>query len=286
MKERAKLQTSQTRKPIKLMTICIYLLISFGAIIMLIPFIWMLSTALKTQSEAIQVPPIWIPKIWHFENFISAWQAAPFATYMFNSLFVTVATTALQLLTSILAAFSFAKLNFKGKNLLFVILLATMMVPGEMLIIPNYVTLSKMGLINTYGALIIPWIASFFSVFALRQSFMSVPNSVYYSAKIDGASDWRFLWRILVPMSKSSIVAITMLQVIGSWNSFMWPLIVTNSDSLRTLPVGLQAFMTESGIQYPQLMAATTFVILPMAILYLFLQKYIIAGISRSGLKG
>ncbi|MCV3296196.1 MAG: carbohydrate ABC transporter permease [Oenococcus sp.] len=276
----------KTKKKIDIITVLVYLLVIAGAIVMVIPFIWMLSTAVKTQSESIEVPPIWIPKVFHFENFVSAWQAAPFATYMMNSVFVTVATTALQLFTSILAAFGFAKLNFKGKNLLFILLLATMMVPGEMLIIPNYVTLAKVGLINTYGALIIPWIASFFSVFALRQSFQSVPDSVYYSAKIDGSSDWRFLWRILVPMSRSSIVAVTMLQVIGSWNSFMWPLIVTNSDSLRTLPVGLQSFMTESGIQYPQLMAATTFVILPMAVLYLFLQKYIIAGISRSGLKG
>lgn len=276
----------KTKKKIDIITVLVYLLVIAGAIVMVIPFIWMLSTAVKTQSESIEVPPIWIPKVFHFENFVSAWQAAPFATYMMNSVFVTVATTALQLFTSILAAFGFAKLNFKGKHLLFILLLATMMVPGEMLIIPNYVTLAKVGLINTYGALIIPWIASFFSVFALRQSFQSVPDSVYYSAKIDGSSDWRFLWRILVPMSRSSIVAVTMLQVIGSWNSFMWPLIVTNSDSLRTLPVGLQSFMTESGIQYPQLMAATTFVILPMAVLYLFLQKYIIAGISRSGLKG
>lgn len=264
----------------------VYLIILAGAVIMLVPFLWMLSTAFKTQAESIRIPPIWIPRVFHFENFISAWQAAPFAIYMINSLFVTFATTALQLFTSILAAFGFSKLRFKGKNLIFVILLATMMVPGEMLIIPNYVTLSKFHMINTYWALIIPWIASFFSVFALRQSFMSVPDTIYYSAKIDGSSDWRFLWHILVPMSRSSIVAITMLQVIGSWNSFMWPLIVTNSDSLRTLPVGLQAFMTESGIEYPQLMAATTFVILPMALLYLFLQKYIIAGISRSGLKG
>lgn len=280
-------QTSlMAKKTFNITTILTYLIVIIGAIAMVIPFLWMLSTAVKTQAEAIQVPPIWLPKVFRFENFVSAWQAAPFATYLMNSIFVTIATTALQLFTSIMAAFGFSKLNFKGKNVLFVILLATMMVPGEMLIIPNYVTLSKVGLINTYGALIIPWIASFFSVFALRQSFQSVPDSVYYSAKIDGSSDWRFLWRILVPMSRSSIVAVTMLQVIGSWNSFMWPLIVTNSDKLRTLPVGLQAFMTESGIQYPQLMAATTFVILPMAVLYLFLQKYIIAGISRSGLKG
>ncbi|MDR2661226.1 MAG: carbohydrate ABC transporter permease [Lactobacillaceae bacterium] len=274
------------KRSIKLSTIFSYIIIILGAITMLIPFIWMIDTSLKTQSEAIKTPPIWIPEQLRFDSYINAWKAAPFATYLVNSVFVTLTTTALQLLTSIMAAFGFAKLRFKGKGLLFGILLATMMVPGEMLIIPNFVTLSKFHLINTYGALIIPWIASFFSVFALRQAFLSVPNTIYYSSKIDGASDWRFLWKVLVPMSKSSIVAITMLQVIGSWNSFMWPLIVINDDKLRTLPVGLQAFMTETGIQYPELMAATAFVIAPMAILYLFLQKYIIAGVSRSGLKG
>ena len=185
-----------------------------------------------------------------------------------------------------MAAFAFAKMNFFGKKTLFTILLATMMVPGEMLIIPNFVTLSQMHLVNTYGALIIPWLASFFAVFTLRQSFASVPDQLYYAAKLDGASDWKFLWQILVPNAKSSITAIGLLQIIGSWNSFMWPLIVTNTDKMRTLPVGLQAFSSDSGVNYPELMAASTFVILPMVILYLFLNKYVVAGISGGGIKG
>ena len=147
-------------------------------------------------------------------------------------------------------------------------------------------TLSHLGQIDHYSTLILPWLASFFTVFTLRQTFQSTPNQIYYAAKIDGASDWKYLWQVLVPMSESTTTAVTVLQVIGSWNAFMWPLIVTNSDKMRTLPVGLQAFTTDAGTQYQLLMAASTFVIIPMVVLYIFLQKYIIAGISKAGLKG
>jgi hypothetical protein len=162
-----------------------------------------------------------------------------------------------------------------------------MMVPGELMTIPNFVTLSSWKLVNTYWALIIPWFASVFSVFTLKQNIQTIPDELYYAAKTDGASDWQFLWEMVVPLSKSSIIAVMILKVIGSWNSFLWPMIVTNSaPDLRTLPVGLQAFTTEAGTQFELLMAASTLVILPMVIIYLLLQKYIIQGISRSGLKG
>ncbi|MDR3190273.1 MAG: carbohydrate ABC transporter permease [Lactobacillaceae bacterium] len=263
-----------------------YILLIIGAITMLLPFFWMLSTAFKSGFEAIQTPPAWLPKKLLWTNWVNAWNAAPFAQYLINSVVVSVLTTLGQIITSIMAAFAFAKMNFRGKNVLFMVLLATMMVPGEMLIIPNFVTLSQMSLVNTYGALIIPWLASFFAVFTLRQSFAQVPDQLYYAAKLDGASDWRFLWQILVPNAKSAITAIGLLQIIGSWNSFMWPLIVTNSEKMRTLPVGLQAFSTDTSIKYPELMAASTFVILPMVILYILLNKYVVAGISNGGLKG
>ncbi|MFD1429690.1 MULTISPECIES: carbohydrate ABC transporter permease [Lacticaseibacillus] len=270
----------------KLSKVIIYVLLSVGAITMLVPFIWMVSTSLKTGPETIKVPPIWIPKVLQWGNYIKAWNAAPFAQYFINSVVVTVVTTVGQLFTSILAAFAFSRLQFYGKNLLFMIFLGTMMIPGEMLIIPNFVTLSKLGMIDHYAALIVPWLASFFTVFTLRQTFQATPDQIYYAAKIDGASDWKYLWTVLVPMSKSTITAVTVLAVIGSWNSFMWPLIATNSENMRTLPVGLQAFTTDSGTTYELLMAASTFVIIPMVILYMFLQKYIIAGISKAGLKG
>ncbi|MCT0957221.1 carbohydrate ABC transporter permease [Weissella cibaria] len=266
--------------------ILVYILLVLGALTMLLPFFWMVSTAFKTGFEVLQTPPTWLPKHFQWGNWVRAWQAAPFATYLINSVVVSLATTLGQLVTSILAAFAFAKLNFSGKKVLFTILLATMMVPGEMLIIPNFVTLSELHLVNTYGALIVPWLASFFAVFTLRQSFASVPDQLYYAARLDGASDWQFLWLILVPNAKSTITAIGLLQIIGSWNSFMWPLIVTNTEKMRTLPVGLQAFSSDSGVQYPELMAASTFVILPMVVMYLLLNKYVVAGISNTGIKG
>lgn len=264
----------------------LYILLALGAITMLIPFIWMLSTSIKSAGETMQMPPVWIPDDPQFSNYLEAWNAAPFARYFLNSVIVTVLSTAGELITTILAAFAFAKMEFYGKNIVFTILIATMMVPGELLIIPNFVTLSNFNLINTYAALIVPWLASIFSVFALRQTFQSVPNELYYAAKVDGSSDFRFLWSVMVPMAKSSIVAIAILKIIGSWNSFMWPLIVTNDTELRTLPVGLQAFTTEAGTRFELLMAASTIVIIPMVIIYIILQKQIIAGISKSGLKG
>ncbi|WP_277630854.1 carbohydrate ABC transporter permease [Atopococcus tabaci] len=253
---------------------------------MLIPFFWMVSTSLKTPGETVAMPPVWIPSEWKFENYAQALAAAPFGRYFWNSILVTSLSTIGELLTTIMAAFAFAKLQFYGKNVLFVILIGTMMVPGELLIIPNFVTLSNMGLINTYAALIVPYLASVFSVFMLKQNFETIPNELHYAAKVDGCGDFRFLWTVMVPLAKSSVVAVTILKIIGSWNAFMWPLIVTNDQMLRTLPVGLQAFTTEAGTQYELLMAASTIVVLPMIVLYLFLQKYIIMGISRSGLKG
>lgn len=264
----------------------IYVLLVLGGLMMLLPFFWMVSTAFKTGFEAMQTPPTWFPKHLLWRNWVQTWHAAPFAQYLLNSVIISVATTFGQVITSIMAAFAFAKLKFFGKRILSWLLLATMMVPGEMLIIPNFVTLSQWHLVNTYGALIIPWLASFFAVFALRQSFAQVPDQLYAAAKLDGASDWRFLWQILVPNAKSSIMAVALLQVIGSWNSFMWPLIVTNSETMRTLPVGLQAFSTDAGMNYPELMAAATFVILPMVILYLALHKYIVHGMRIGGMKG
>lgn len=263
-----------------------YALLTVGAIIMLLPFLWMILTSLKTPAEALAIPPDWLPRRLQWTNFLEAWHAAPFVRYLLNSVLVTATTTAGQLFTSILAAFAFTHLRFYGQRTIFAILIAMMMVPGELLLIPNFVTLAQFRWIDTYAALIVPWLASIFTMFALRQAFLSQPRSTYYAAKMDGASDWQYLWHILVPANRTTLTAVSLLQVIGTWNSFMWPLIVTNSDHLRTLPVGLTAFTAETGTNYPLLMAATIFVILPLLILYLLLQKTIIAGITRANLKG
>lgn len=264
----------------------IYILLIIGALFILIPFIWMISTSLKPSNEVLIMPPKIIPSKFMWENYKIAWQAAPFKTYFRNSIIVTVSVTIGELITTILAAFAFSRLEFKGRNMIFTLLVATMMVPGEVLIIPNFVTLSKLGWIDTYKALIIPWCASIYAIYLLRQHFMSIPEELYNAARIDGCTDFKFLWAIMVPLAKPAIVTLVILKVIGSWNSFFWPLIVTNSQGMRTLPLALSAFTNEFGTDYNILMAATNIMVLPVMIFYIILQKHIIAGVSKQGIKG
>lgn len=274
------------RKKNKILNIVVYVLLALGAITMLLPFFWMISTSLKTPGQAVAMPPVWIPSVFQWENYDKALAAAPFGQYFINSIIITTISTLGELLTTILAAYAFARLQFYGKNMLFIVLISTMMVPGELLTIPNFVTLSDWGLINSYASLFLPFLASIFSIYILKEAFEAVPDELYYAAKVDGCSDWRYLWTVMVPNAKSSIVSIAILGIIGSWNSFMWPLIVTTEQRMRTLPVGLQAFTTEAGTQFELLMAASTIVVVPMIIVYIFLQKYIIQGLASGGSKG
>ncbi|QTD41027.1 carbohydrate ABC transporter permease [Sporosarcina sp. Te-1] len=264
----------------------IYVALGIGALLMLLPFIWMLLTSLKSGNEVMIMPPVWWPDEFKWGNYKTAWDMAPFGRYLLNSLVVMILSTLGELLTTILAAYAFSKLHFWGRDIVFALLLGTMMVPGEVLLIPNFVFLSNLGWIDRYEALIIPWTASVFAIFLLRQFFLSVPKDLGYAAKIDGCSDFRFLWTIMVPLAKPALFTIALLKAIGSWNAFLWPLIVTSSKEMRTLPVGLTSFSTEAGTIYELLMAASTMIILPMILLYFILQKYIIQGISKAGLKG
>ncbi len=221
-----------------------------------------------------------------FQNYVNAWETGKyFGNYYFNTVLVATVTTVLDILFAAMAAFAFSKLNFFGKNFLFSLFLATMMVPGEVLLVPNYITLSKFGWIDTYYALIVPWTVSVFVIFLMRQHFMSIPNELYDAGRIDGISKWGFLWKIIIPLSKPVIITGALLKFVGSWNSFLWVLIVTKSPEVRTLPVGLSNFNSDVGTLYNQLMAASTFSMLPIVILFLFVQKYFIQGISRTGLK-
>lgn len=211
---------------------------------------------------------------------------APFGRYFLNSLIVMFGSVVCTTLTTILGAFAFSRLKFPGKEILFSILLSLMMIPFEMLIITNYTTIVKMHLFNTLPALILPFVSSIFYTYILRNFFDTVPESLYYSARIDGASNWKYLWRIMVPMAKPSLFTIILLNALSSWNSFMWPLYITSDYHSRTLPYGLQVFTTEAG-SFPELMmAASTVIVLPMIILFIVARKYIISGVSRGGLKG
>jgi multiple sugar transport system permease protein len=263
-----------------------YIVLIIGAIITIVPFLWMLSTSLKTPEEVYIIPPKLIPSSIMLKNYKEVLKRIPFTIYFMNSVVVSISVTVLTLITSILSAFAFSKLKFWGRDVIFSMLLATMMVPGEVLVIPNYVTLSRLGWINTRLALVIPWIVSVFAIFLLRQFFLGIPDELYYAAKVDGCSDFRYLWCIMVPLAKPALITIAMLKMIYSWNEFLWPLIVTNTPEMRTLPVGLAVFTTEAGSHYHLLMAAATMIILPMIILYIVLQKYIIEGVATSGIKG
>ncbi len=263
-----------------------YIVLVFGALIMVLPFFWMLISSLKTAAEVNTTPPTFWPETPVFENYVYAFSKAPFLTYFRNSLIVTVCCVACTMFTTILAAFAFSRLKFPGRDLLFSLLLSMMMIPFEMLIITNYETIAKIHLLDTLPALIIPFCTSIFYTYILRNFFLAIPDSLYYSARVDGASNWRYLWRIMVPMAKPALVTIGLLNAIACWNSFLWTVIVTDSTEVRTLPFGLYAFMTSSGIRYERLMAAATIVIIPMILLFIFCRKSIVTGVSRGGLKG
>lgn len=263
-----------------------YLILAVGALTMIFPFFWMLVSSLKTAAEVNTTPPTFLPAAPTFENYVYAFSKAPFAQYFLNSLLVTVVCVALTLFTTILAAFAFSRLKFPGRDLLFSIMLSLMMIPYEMLIITNYQTIVHMKLTDNLWALIVPFTASIFYTYILRNFFLSIPDGLYYSARVDGASNWTYLWRVMVPIAKPALATIALLNAITCWNSFLWTVLVTNSTEVRTLPFGLYAFMTSSGIRYERLMAAATIVVIPMIILFIFFRKSIVTGVSRGGLKG
>lgn len=265
--------------------IFLYFILTCGALLMFFPFFWMIMGAFKTPAEVIQFPPKVFPSHFSFINFKKAFAMAPFGRYFFNSVIVMFLSVLTTTGTSILGAFAFSRLNFKGKEIIFSILLSLMMIPFEMLIITNYTTIVKLHLFNTIPALVLPFVASIFYTYILRNFFDTVPDSLYYSARIDGASNWTYLWRILVPMAKPSLFTIILLNALSSWNSFIWPLYITADLRSRTLPYGLQVFTNEGGSFQELLMAASSVIILPMIVLFIIARKYIISGVSRGGIK-
>jgi len=268
-------------------TVLKHIVLSAVAVVIAFPFYWMLSTAFKSFFEATQFPPTLFPVEFHIENFATAWGDAPWTGFFRNTFIIGIAVTAGELTTSILAAYAFARLNFKGKNVLFFILLATYMIPGEATLIPNFVLVTKvLHLSDTLQVQIIPFLASVFSVFLLRQHFRSIPNELADAAKVDGAGHLRFLWTIVLPLSIPVLVTVTLITGLGVYDAFQWPLLVTNSDAVRPVQVGMAQFRTEFGAQYHLEMAAATFVIAPVVLIFLFAQRYLIQGVARTGIRG
>jgi multiple sugar transport system permease protein len=248
----------------------------------------MVSTSFKTQTEISENPTAFFPETFYVNNYIEAWKAgsqAGFGRYFLNTVFVAVTTTFGQLFLSSLAAYAFAFFRFPYKDKIFLLLLGTMMIPQQALLVPDYIILNKLGWIDTYLALIIPWMCSAFSIFLMRQFFRGIPKELFEAAKIDGSSTLGFYFRILLPLSIPVMLTSGMFTFLGSWNSFIWPLIVTNSDKLRVIQVGLSSFAQAEGTEWGKLMAASTFCTLPLIIGYFFVQKRFIQGIATSGMK-
>lgn len=266
-------------------TVLKYVILCVGAFFTLMPFIYMILSALKTKAEITMIPPVLFPAVPQFSNFAEAWAAAPFARYFLNTILITLISTLGVVVTTVMSAFAFSRLNFPGKNIIFALFLATLMIPGEMLIITNFLTITKLKWIDTYQAMIVPYMSNVFYIYLLTQFFMQVPESLYLAAKVDKCSDFKYMLKIMVPMNKSAITTIAILNVIGCWNSFLWPLLVTNSENMRVISHGLVRFQTESGSAQQLILAASCIMVVPIIILYLFLKKYIIEGVTQSGLK-
>ena len=271
-----------------LVQVFLYLFLLVMAVVVLFPFYWMIISSLKTLDEYRMSVPTFFPRRVMFSNYLEAFSSANLGRLFLNTLFVGVVSTILSLVITILSAFAFARLEFAGKNALFAALLATMMIPGELFTITNYSTVTKLGWINTYTVLIVPFLVSVFYIYLLRQNFMQIPDELYLAAKVDGTSDLKYLCKVMIPLSLPTLISITILKMMGAWNSYIWPRLVANDENHRMITNGLRNAFTETtgDVNYPVQMAAVALVSFPLFLVFVFLRKYIMKGVSRSGIKG
>ena len=257
-----------------------------GSALMLLPIFWMLSTSLKTPRAIFTFPPTWIPRPVAWENYTAAVSAMPFGRFYLNSGIVAVSVTFLQIMTSSLAAFAFARLRFRGRQPLFLLYLATLMIPFQVTMIPNFIIVRYLGWYDTYQALILPPAFSAFAVFLLRQYFLGIPKELDEAARMDGASSFRIWWQVILPLSGPAIAALAIFTFLNSWNDFLWPLVITTSLEMRTLPVGLSAFQGQYNVQWHLLMAGAVIALLPVLLVYVLAQRWFVQGITLSGMGG
>lgn len=253
----------------------------------IIPVYWLLSSSVKPSGEIFIFPPKWFPTQFHWQNFVDAWNSAPFGRMYINSFVVTVLGMAGELCVAVLSSYAFVFLNFPRKNLIFGIFLGAMMVPGTVVLLPNYMTVAQLGWVNTYAGLIIPGWGSVFAMFLLRQHMMTLPKEINEAARVDGAGHLRTLWTIVLPLSKPMVVTVGIVSLVTKWNDFIWPLIVTNTDNMRVLPVGLLMLKSDEGyVNWGAVMAATCFVVIPVLIVFFIAQRQIVAGLTQGATKG
>ncbi len=266
----------------------IYAFLIIMAVIVLFPFYWMIISSLKSLAEyRLSVPTFW-PQTFVWRNYAEAFTAANLGRLFLNTLYVGVMSTILSLVITVISAFAFARLEFKGRDTMFALLLATMMIPGELFTITNYATISALDGLNTFWVLIVPFLVSIFYIYLLRQNFRQIPNELYLAAKVDGTTDLKYLWKVMVPLSMPTLISITILKMMGAWNSYIWPRLVANDEAHRMITNGLRnAFTDTTGdVNYPVQMAAVALVSIPLFLVFIFLRKYIMKGVSRSGIKG
>ena len=269
--------------------VIVYGLLSLWGVMVLFPFYWMLLTSVKSYSA---YNSEYIPKLFTLSptlrNYVDAFTAVPLARYLGNTLLFTVATTAIMLVVTVLAAFAFARLEFAGKNLVFTLFLALMMIPSELVIITNFVTITDLDMRNTFWGLILPSVTSVFYIYLLKENFAQVPDQLYYAAKVDGTSDLKYLWKVLIPICRPTVITITILKVIECWNSYVWPRLITDDQAYFLVSNGIQE-IRENGFgreNIPAMMAAVVVISVPLIVLFLIFRKKIMAGVSRGGIKG
>ena len=271
-------------------TIVSYALMVLAVLIVGFPLFWMVVGSLKTNQDVYTTPPLWLPKAWRWRNFVDAWQAAPFGRFYLNSIITTVAGTILELTNATLTAYALAFLRFPKKQWVFVLILIALMIPNQVTILPNYLTISDVfghSWINTYQGIVIPGASVAYGTFLLRQSFLGLPREVLDAAKVDGCAHLRLLWDHVIPLSRPVLVTFGLISLVAKWNDYLWPLIVTNTQNMRTLTVGLTyLFDQEGNTEWGIVMAGAIFVIVPLLVIFVWAQKHIIEGITAGATKG
>lgn len=261
-------------------------LLLVGGLTMLLPFLWMIATALMNELEVYRFPPNFIPSTWRWSNFAEAMAMQPFARFFLNTIIVAVLSVSGQLVFCSMAAYAFSRLKFTGRDRVFGLYIATMMIPAIVTIIPAFLLVAKFGWINTYWALCMPTISSVWGIFLLRQFFLTIPRDLEDAARIDGASEFMIFRRIILPLSKPALATLAVFGFVGSWKDFLWPLIVTNEIDMRTVEVGIANFSSLYTTDWPHQMAAAVVVMLPIVIVFFIAQKYFVRGITMTGMKG
>ncbi len=296
MTERDMKKVTSHQKVIKIIVqIALYLFLGIMAVIVIFPFYWMLISSVKSIAEyELPVPTLFPESPQFIQNYSEAFAAAELLKLFKNTVIVGIVSTLLSLVVTVITAFVFARLEFKGKDALFAFLLGTMMIPGELFTITNYVTVSQWGWVNSqspfegYAVLIVPFLVSVFYIYLLRQNFMQIPNELYLAAKVDGTSDLKYLWKVMIPLALPTLISITILKMMGAWNSYVWPRLVAHKD-FHLITNGIRSAFTDAGSgksNIPVQMAAVTVVSIPLFLVFIFLRKYIMKGVSRSGIKG